>query len=285
MPHGHSAIDSLIALTALRKYQAGGEVDPTPQSEGMKGWLESNVGRKQILPVLEFLTGIPAAGERGRDVTAADLLLTAPAIGAAGVGAFKLGKEAYKRATTIPVWRGITEPVKTVAQKTAGGIEDVIMGSPLYNKMLHTSLNPKLALKYTAEDVLSGAPTKGGQLLKFRVPKKELYKKGKVGPYTDVEEIIFPSLPKSTLQYAKHPSELSLLDKADIMWHGRGKAWTPTLLRRTPRAQSIRKMIDKGLDYFPSIEGSGLPKYYTGASNLRFNPKKFRQAIDDLYAQ
>ena len=26
MPHGHSAIDSLIALTALRKYQAGGEV-------------------------------------------------------------------------------------------------------------------------------------------------------------------------------------------------------------------------------------------------------------------
>ena len=29
MPHGHSAIDSLIALTALRKYQAGGEVSPT----------------------------------------------------------------------------------------------------------------------------------------------------------------------------------------------------------------------------------------------------------------
>ena len=26
MPHGHSAIDSLIALTALRKYQAGGAV-------------------------------------------------------------------------------------------------------------------------------------------------------------------------------------------------------------------------------------------------------------------
>ena len=30
MPHGHSAIDNLIALTALRKYQTGGEV---PQSE------------------------------------------------------------------------------------------------------------------------------------------------------------------------------------------------------------------------------------------------------------
>ena len=28
MPHGHSAIDSLIALTALRKYQEGGEVTP-----------------------------------------------------------------------------------------------------------------------------------------------------------------------------------------------------------------------------------------------------------------
>ena len=54
MPHGHSAIDSLIALTALRKYQIGGEVDQAPQSKGLKGWLESNVGKKQILPVLEF---------------------------------------------------------------------------------------------------------------------------------------------------------------------------------------------------------------------------------------
>jgi len=32
MPHGHSAIDSLIALTALRKYQKGGKVDTAAES-------------------------------------------------------------------------------------------------------------------------------------------------------------------------------------------------------------------------------------------------------------
>ena len=32
MPHGHSAIDNLIALTALRKYQKGGKVDTAEES-------------------------------------------------------------------------------------------------------------------------------------------------------------------------------------------------------------------------------------------------------------
>jgi hypothetical protein len=270
----------------VKDYQKGGKVADKAESKGLKKWLEKNVGKKQILPVLEFMTGVPAAGERGRDVSAADLLLTAPALGMAGKGIFNIGKDLYKRATTVPVWRGVTTPTQSVVQKAAGGAEEVITGSPLYSKMLHTTLDPKRALKYTGENVLSGAPAEGGQLLKFRVPKKEFLKKGKAGPYSDVEEIIFESLPKSTLQYAKHPSQLSLLDKIDMAWYGRGKRWEPTLTRKTPRLQSIVEMMDEGLEVLPSARaGSGRPKFYTEASDVRFDPVKFQQTIKDLYAQ
>jgi hypothetical protein len=52
MPHGHSAIDSLIALTALRKYQAGGEVDQS----AVPSLTEAPISRTQ--KVQDFLTKI-----------------------------------------------------------------------------------------------------------------------------------------------------------------------------------------------------------------------------------
>ena len=234
------------------------------KSKGIKGWLEKNVGKKQILPVLEFMTGIPAAGERGGNVTAADLLLTAPAIGMAGKGAFNLGKNLYKRATTVPVWRGVTRSTQSVAQKTAGGVEEVIKGSPLYDKMLHTTLKPKVALDYTKTDLRKGAPAANSQLLKFRVPKKEFYEKGRLGSHSNAHEVLFPSLPKSTLQYAKHPSNLSLIDKLEISMYNRGK----------PR---YLDMMQKGLKVGP---GSG-----NNISNVRFIPKKFKRYVEDIYAK
>ena len=257
----------------VKDYQKGGKVADKAESKGLKKWLEKNVGKKQILPVLEFMTGVPAAGERGRDVSAADLLLTAPALGMAGKGIFNIGKDLYKRATTVPVWRGVTTPTQSVVQKAAGGAEEVITGSPLYSKMLHTTLKPKVALNYTREDVLrGGAPAAESQLLKFRVPKKEFYEQGKLGAHSNVQEVLFPSLPKSTLQYAKHPSDLSILDKLEIAMYNRGE----------PR---YLDMMQRGLKVHPGVRGAGAPKFYTEASDVRFDPEKFQKTITDLYAQ
>jgi len=52
MPHGHSAIDSLIALTALRKYQAGGEVDQSAVPS------LTDAPRSRTQKVQDFLTKI-----------------------------------------------------------------------------------------------------------------------------------------------------------------------------------------------------------------------------------
>ena len=52
MPHGHSAIDNLIALTALKKYQEGGEVSQS----GVPSLTDAPISRTQR--VQDFLTKI-----------------------------------------------------------------------------------------------------------------------------------------------------------------------------------------------------------------------------------
>ena len=83
MQHGHSAIDNLMALSALKQYQAGGEVDLTSQGKGLKGWLESNVSKEQIVPILEFMTGAMERGQ-GQQGSAFELAMAAPILGSVG---------------------------------------------------------------------------------------------------------------------------------------------------------------------------------------------------------
>ena len=55
------------------------------ESTGLKGWLEQNVSKKQIVPALEFLTG---ALEKGKgEGGASDLMMSLPVIGKIGKGA------------------------------------------------------------------------------------------------------------------------------------------------------------------------------------------------------
>jgi len=54
-----------------------------PKSSGLKGWLERNVSKKQIMPALEFLTGAYEKKEGGKG-SAAELAMAMPFIGGVG---------------------------------------------------------------------------------------------------------------------------------------------------------------------------------------------------------
>ena len=104
MGNGHSAIDRLIALSTLKKYQEGGEVVDEPDGGGLKTWLETNISKEQIVPMLEFITG---ATERGpnEQASALDLAMAMPIVGSLGKtgkalrglkGMFSRGKKAQQ---------------------------------------------------------------------------------------------------------------------------------------------------------------------------------------------
>ena len=135
VPHGHSAIDNLMALSALKQYQAGGEVDLTSQGKGLKGWLESNVSKEQIVPILEFMTGAMESGQ-GQQGSAFELAMAAPILGSVGrsgkalrvlKGLFSKGKKAQKLKS------GVKFPSSMVKVAEPGQPERLVTAVEMYD--------------------------------------------------------------------------------------------------------------------------------------------------------
>ena len=135
MGNGHSAIDKLIALTTLKKYQEGGEVVGEPDGGGLKKWLETNVSKEQIVPMLEFITG---ATERGpsEQASALDLAMAMPVIGSLSKPAkalrglkslFSKGKKAQKLKS------GVKFPSAMVKVAESGQPERLVTAVEMYD--------------------------------------------------------------------------------------------------------------------------------------------------------
>jgi len=283
--------NTLLGMLTGGKYQTSKDIPPL-QAQGDPSAMDLARRREAILPYLEFATGIPAMGERGETPSLANLALSAPVIGGAGVGAYKLGKNIYKRATTVPVWRGVSQPVQTIMSKRPAGsvgAGEWIQGSPLYHKALHTSMNPQIALNYAVNPTFSGSPSMG-QLLKFNVPKKLFREHGVLGQFQpQAEEVIFRSgLPKSFLEYAKKPSQLSALDKAENFLYSLSRH--PKLATISPGTKS--SLIDRRVARADRLQKKhGMQRQYRGdqefytpeADFTRFDPSKLDEFLTKTY--
>jgi len=281
---------TLLDLLTGGKYQTSEDIPPLIP-EGRPSPEDLTKRREAILPYLEFATGIPALGEREQTPSLMNLALTAPVIGGAGLGAYKLGKDIYKRATTVPVWRGVTQPVKTIMSKRPAGsvgAGEWIQGSPLYSKALHTSMNPKIGLNYAVNPSYGGVPGTG-QLLKFNVPKKLFREHGVLGQFQpQAEEVIFRSgLPKSFMQYAKRPEQLTALDKLEnyLYSFGRGKPLSQLSKEEIGKLKDIRLKRAEGLEkkFGMKRQFPGDEEFYTPESGIRFDADKLTEFIDRTY--
>ena len=281
---------TLLDLLTGGKYQTSKDIPPLIP-EGRPSPEDLTKRREAILPYLEFATGIPALGEREQTPSLMNLALTAPVIGGAGLGAYKLGKDIYKRATTVPVWRGVTQPVKTIMSKRPAGsvgAGEWIQGSPLYSKALHTSMNPKIGLNYAVNPSYGGVPGTG-QLLKFNVPKKLFREHGVLGQFQpQAEEVIFRSgLPKSFMQYAKRPEQLTALDKLEnyLYSFGRGKPLSQLSKEEIGKLKDIRLKRAEGLEkkFGMKRQFPGDEEFYTPESGIRFDADKLTEFIDRTY--
>ena len=283
--------NTLLGMLTGGKYQTSKDIPPL-QAQGDPSAMDLARRREAILPYLEFATGIPAMGERGETPSLANLALSAPVIGGAGVGAYKLGKNIYKRATTVPVWRGVSQPVQTIMSKRPAGsvgAGEWIQGSPLYHEALHTSMNPAIALRYAAKTPSINLPTDAGQLLKFNVPKKLFREHGVLGQFQpQAEEVIFRSgLPKSFLEYAKKPSQLSALDNMENYLYSFGrrgnlnkmneKAKDALMSRRVARAEKLQKKHGMTRKYL------GDEEFYSKDANMRFNTDRLNEFLTKTY--
>ena len=251
--------------------------------------------RKSTLPYLEFGTGVQGWGERGKDPNLNDLLWTLPVVAGTGIGAFKAGKDVYSRATTIPVWRGVRDKLK---HSTKG---DNIVGSPLYDEALHTTMNPHIGKEYAISEAFAFGGAEGGRLLKFRVPKKHFFEKGLVGPFQQqAEEIIFKKgLPKEFLEYSKKVKNLNPLQKLDNYLHsfGRVPKYPKDALGKDiihPISKKLtkkhQKITDKRFAKAAALEEKGMKRmyvdeadWYNRNSQLRFtNPQGMKEVFKIL---
>ena len=135
MAHGHSAIDNLIALSTLKRYQAGGEVVGETDGGGLKKWLETNVSKEQMVPMLEFITGATERGPR-EQASALDLAMAMPVIGSVGKtgralrglkGLFSKGKKAQKLKS------GVKFPSSMVKVAEPGQPERLVTAVEMYD--------------------------------------------------------------------------------------------------------------------------------------------------------
>ena len=243
--------------------------------------------REAILPYLEFGTGVQAWGERGEDPNLSDLLWTLPAVAGAGVGALKAGKDVYSRATTTPVWRGI----RTKLKKNLKG--DRVVGSPLYDDVLHTTLNPAMGTDYAIDEALRFGGAEGGRLLKFRVPKKYFKEKGIIGPFQEqAEEIVFKEgLPKSWLEYSKKPKNLNPLEKLENYLYSFKRNFNYDKVKvgdvaLSNKLEKYNKLVsDKRMAQADKLEKGGMKRayrdeadWYNRNSQLRFtNPQGMKK--------
>ena len=90
---GHSSVDNLI--------------NQNQSSLGLKGWLEKNISKKQIAPVLGFLTGAYEKPE-GEESSAFDLAMSLPVIGGMG----KLGQGARLMTPKTFEWLKMVKDLK-----------------------------------------------------------------------------------------------------------------------------------------------------------------------------